>query len=38
MEKTQPTQIFQFDFYRERASVPRRHLAGFEARLSNTAK
>lgn len=35
MEKTQPTQIFHLDFYHERASVPRRHLVGFEALLSN---
>lgn len=35
MEKNQPTQIFQFDFYHERASVPRRHLAGFRVLFSN---
>lgn len=38
MEKTQPTQIFQLDFYHERASVPRRHLAGFEVLFSNIAR
>ena len=38
MEKTQPTQIFQLDFYHERASVPRRHLAGFEELFSNIAR
>lgn len=35
MEKIQPTQIFQLDFYHERASVPRRHLVGIEALFSN---
>lgn len=38
MEKTQPTKIFQRDFYHKRASVPRRHLVGFEALFSNIGR